>query len=101
MTGTQKNRSNDHCLLLFANRNLADEWWRAISSDTLYAGIERIAPQYYTYDARTNASIIDVISSQPPALSDRALAVPLRSDGSGAFGITPSKPTTDQISGNL
>lgn len=42
-------------MIIFASREIADEWWRAVSStniDILKNNIKRITPQFYTHDTR-------------------------------------------------
>ena len=40
-------------MIIFASSDIADEWWRAVSTSTipiLAGNIQRITPQFYTHD---------------------------------------------------
>ena len=42
-------------MIIFASREIADEWWRAVSTtnpDVFKDSIKRVTPQFYTHDTR-------------------------------------------------
>ncbi|KAK0628339.1 hypothetical protein B0T17DRAFT_150669 [Bombardia bombarda] len=87
-------------VITFANRAVADEWWRAITdiakTDSNYVNITRVTPQLYNYDY-SKINIATTISNANKAQSfyDRVFFTPF----SGALSIIPLIDITDHISG--
>jgi hypothetical protein len=91
--------------LIFANRATADEWWRAISENTVVGNdVRRITPQFYTHDAfRFNIYNFFLEASIKP-LADTfrgRLIIQLENDRGGrGISIIPNQIITDHVNGN-
>lgn len=104
--------------IIFATREHADRWWRAIAdlqtsngSGGTYGHIKRISPQFYTYDY-TKGTISDTIIKAKNtdkallALSDFIIISANTNlygfgGSQGPFDILPSQPIVDRVSGGI
>ena len=90
-------------LITFASIDVADEWWRTVStsSNTNYvASVHRVSPQYYTHDPlRANAaySITDVTVAR--RFIDRIFFTLLSDRDGRAMQIVPHIDITERLSG--
>ena len=90
---------------MFANRAIADEWWRAVSTSpvTKFSTVRRITPHFYTHDP-DRANIIETLTT--PNVATQFLGsvfFTLLQDRDGRYLniIPPSLGNiTDHISGN-
>jgi hypothetical protein len=94
-------------LIAFASRELADEWWRAVTTanggNTKYAdSVKRINPQYYTHDpaiANIMSTITDPLSA--PQFLDKVIFTLLSDRDGRSFNPVPPLNIKDHVSGNL
>ncbi|KAF9052076.1 hypothetical protein BJ165DRAFT_1340354 [Panaeolus papilionaceus] len=100
----------DHCriVMVFANRSVADEWWRAISESNLATHIRRINAQYYLHHY-PDYNLLHFFVDEPfKPISDQfrgRLFMTLFDDRAGGPGnrylpIIPNQDYTDHCSGN-
>ncbi|KAH7906056.1 hypothetical protein BJ138DRAFT_1117915 [Hygrophoropsis aurantiaca] len=91
---------------VFATREVADEWWRAVSesSNSRFAGsVKRITPQLYTHDPNiylvfTSLTTADVA---PKFLGKVFFTLLPNRDAYTGFAPIPSPAMTDHVSGNI
>ncbi|KAF9480243.1 hypothetical protein BDN70DRAFT_625204 [Pholiota conissans] len=102
------NNISDHCwrmVAVFANRAVADEWWRAISTSSVSSHFQRLSPQFYTHDA-SKANVYDFFTdSRFSNISDQfrgKLLLTVLEDTYAriSFSVIPVQEVTDHISGN-
>ncbi|KAI0737013.1 hypothetical protein BC629DRAFT_1446361 [Irpex lacteus] len=84
-------------LIVFAGRDVADEWWRVVSTTTdanIAGSIERITPQFYTYN-------VSKIPIQDTILKGKVAAQTIAT-GMVPFQVIPPVPRdfADHLSGN-
>jgi hypothetical protein len=101
------NESLNRYLLIFANRAVADEWWRTVSNSTLSPAlsstIRRIDPQFFTYDP--NKYDFSLFWQDPRlktflnAFRGQMMAEPQCGGNPKGINIIPSQVITDHISG--
>ncbi|KIJ48664.1 hypothetical protein M422DRAFT_247522 [Sphaerobolus stellatus SS14] len=91
-------------LIVFANRETADEWWRAVSTSTgangIYAkNIKRVAPQLYLHNPAISVNIVSTITTANVAdqFNGKVFFTDL---GSYPAPPVPSLDITDHISGH-
>jgi len=90
-------------VIVFASREVADEWWRAVStSNTRYSdNIKRISPQFYTHDPDWG-NITETVTE--PLVAPQFLTAvffTLLPDKDGrALNIIPVQDVTDHVSGH-
>jgi len=94
-------------VIIFASREIADEWWRAVSTSTiaiLVNNIQRVTPQFYTHDVDlwnfynffTESSITSISS-----LFRGKMFLVLENDRGGrGISIIPTLTVVDTTSGN-
>ncbi|KAK7447413.1 hypothetical protein VKT23_014122 [Stygiomarasmius scandens] len=89
-------------ILTFANRTVADEWWRAISTLSP-AYVKRVGPQFYTHDAgRWNVLEFfthDRFKSISGAFRGLMFITLMHDRGGRELSIIPPQEITDHISG--
>lgn len=90
-------------LIVFASREVGDEWWRAVStsSNAAYvASVKRVNPQFYTHDP---SKAVAYTSLTDPNVAQKFLGrvfFTLLPDRDGrAMPIVPDAKITDHISG--
>jgi hypothetical protein len=92
-------------VLIFGDRTIADEWWRAMSTLPFTSeGVKRIAPQFYTHDV-SKCNLYEFFSNRNfKPVSDKfrgKMFTVLENDKSGrGISIIPPQDVTDHISGN-
>ncbi|KZP08894.1 hypothetical protein FIBSPDRAFT_1052148 [Athelia psychrophila] len=90
--------------IAFANDEVADEWWRAISTHpTISKWIKRVSPQLYAWTGATKNGGLDYGSHEDVISQCVAKMVSLWQYDSGfygALGIIPVQDTTNQASGH-
>ncbi|PPR04151.1 hypothetical protein CVT24_010711 [Panaeolus cyanescens] len=91
-------------LMVFANRETADEWWRAILTiPNVASAYQRISPQFYVHDTRCN--VLEFFTNDrfrpiSEAFRGRLFLTLLHDRGGREFPIIPPLSITDHVSGN-
>lgn len=92
---------NCRYIAVFANRAVADEWWRAISTsaNTNYSDtVRRVAPQFFTHDVRkANAAASTTDTQVASAFFGKVFFTLLPNDG---LSVIPILDFVDHVSGN-
>jgi hypothetical protein len=88
---------------VFANRAVADEWWRAVSTsaNTKYSdSVRRVAPQFFTHDV-SKANVASSITDTQVASSFSGKVFFTLLPNNGGLSVIPILDFADHISGNL
>ena len=93
--------------LIFASRDVADQWWRAVSTSSvalLQKNIQRITPQFYTHDPTQWNICFFYTDPRIASLADQfrgKFFMVLENDRVGrGISIIPPQTVVDYISGN-
>ncbi|KJA21864.1 hypothetical protein HYPSUDRAFT_675054 [Hypholoma sublateritium FD-334 SS-4] len=92
--------------LIFASRDIADQWWRAVSTSTvtLLQNIQRISPQFYTHDPRQWNICLFFTDPRVVTIADQfrgKFSMVLENDRVGrGISILPTQNIVDYTSGN-
>jgi len=85
----------------FSSPAIADEWWRAVSSDATYSNsVKRINPQFYTHNvsqANASASLTSPVASR---FVGKMFFTRVYNKGDYLTSIVPPLGRTDNVSGN-
>ncbi|KZP28008.1 hypothetical protein FIBSPDRAFT_927947 [Athelia psychrophila] len=92
----------------FASHQVADEWWRAMSTHPEMSGlIKRVSPQLYVWNAKTayqNKSLYDPLKDGVSQFSDKMVYLWQTNNAQnvwrGTLGIISVQDITNQTSGN-
>lgn len=100
----QRNGIPEHAryLVVFASRDVADEWWRTVSSANITRSIIRVAPQYYTFEKNggIDAITLSVDRDRFPQFESRVFITLLDDAWGRQLSIVPIQDITDHVSGN-
>jgi hypothetical protein len=102
----KKNDITYRYLIVFASREVADEWWRAVTtanggSNKFVQSLTRINPEFYTHDsgiANISTTLTDPLGSQ---FRDKVIFTLLNDRDGRIFNVAPPQYITDHVSGNL
>ncbi|KJA21865.1 hypothetical protein HYPSUDRAFT_41500 [Hypholoma sublateritium FD-334 SS-4] len=93
--------------LIFASRDVADQWWRAVSTSNvalLQTNIQRITPQFYTHDPRQWNIYLFFTDPRVATVADQfrgKFFMVLENDRVGrGISIIPPQTVVDYTSGN-
>ncbi|TFK67292.1 hypothetical protein BDN72DRAFT_899110 [Pluteus cervinus] len=94
-------------VLIFSTRDIADEWWRAVSTSTitqLQNNIQRVTPQFYTHDTRIwnayNFFTESAVSSVSALFRGKLFLVLENDRGGRGITVVPRQHIVDRTSGN-
>ena len=91
-------------LIVFANRSVADEWWRAVSTSSnnyVACHIKRVTPQLYTHEpAAANVAATITTAGVATQFLGRVIFTLLPDRDGRAINVIPVQNITDHISGN-
>ena len=92
--------------LIFASRDVADQWWRAVSTSSiaLLQSVKRITPQFYTHDVRVWNVYTFFTDARITTIADQfrgKFFLVLENDRVGrGISIIPPQTIVDYTSGN-
>ncbi|KZT23887.1 hypothetical protein NEOLEDRAFT_1068464 [Neolentinus lepideus HHB14362 ss-1] len=100
----EKSRDNDtyRYVMTFASREIADEWWRALSKTSYASYVTRVTPEFYTHDvALFNVSDSVLRQDCTPQFLNKVFFTLLMDRGGRDVNHLPEQHVTDHVSGNV
>ncbi|KZT23890.1 hypothetical protein NEOLEDRAFT_1068570 [Neolentinus lepideus HHB14362 ss-1] len=97
-------RDNDttRYVMTFASREIADEWWRALSKTSYASYVTRVTPEFYTHDAASfNITNSVLIQDCTPQFLNKVFFTLLMDRGGRDVNHLPEQHVTDHVSGNV